>query len=50
MRRGSNQIIEKYPVKEGVIYDIRARTINSLGAKSAFTSTQHEVITAFDTT
>jgi len=48
MRRGSNTIIEKYPVKEGVIYDIRARTINSLGAKSAFTSTQHEVITAFD--
>jgi len=48
MRRGSNTIIEKYPVKEGVIYDIRARTINSLGAKSAFTSTKHEVITAFD--
>ena len=48
MRRGSNQIIEKYPVKEGVIYDIRARTINSLGVKSVFTSTQHEVITAFD--
>jgi hypothetical protein len=48
MRRGSNTIIEKYPVKEGVIYDIRARTINSLGAKSAFTTTQHEVITAFD--
>ena len=48
MRRGSNTIIEKYPVKEGVIYDIRARTINSLGVKSVFTSTQHEVITAFD--
>jgi len=48
MRRGSNQIIEKYPVKEGVIYDIRARTINSLGVKSVFTSTQHEVVTAFD--
>jgi hypothetical protein len=48
MRRGSNTIIEKYPVKEGVIYDIRARTINSLGAKSVFTTTQHEVITAFD--
>ena len=48
MRRGSNTIIEKYPVKEGVIYDIRARTINSLGVKSAFTSTKHEVITAFD--
>ena len=48
MRRGSNKIIEKYPVKEGVIYDIRARTINSLGAKSVFTTTQHEVITAFD--
>jgi hypothetical protein len=48
MRRGSNTIIEKYPVKEGVIYDIRARTINSLGVKSVFTTTQHEVITAFD--
>jgi len=48
MRRGSNTIIEKYPVKEGVIYDIRARTINSLGVKSAFTTTQHEVVTAFD--
>mgnify|MGYP000226775493 CR=1 FL=1 len=48
MRRGSNSIIEKYPVKEGVIYDIRARAINSFGSKSAFTTTQHEVITAFD--
>jgi len=48
MRRGSNQIIEKYPVKEGIIYDIRARTINSLGVKSVFTTTQHEVVTAFD--
>jgi len=48
MRRGSNKIIEKYPVKEGVIYDIRARTINSFGVKSAFTTTQHEVVTAFD--
>ena len=48
MRRGSNQIIEKYPVKEGLIYDIRCRSINSLGVKSVFTTTQHEVVTAFD--
>ncbi len=48
LRRGSNSIIEKYPVKEGVTFNIRARTINSLGVKSAFTSTRHEVITAFN--
>jgi hypothetical protein len=47
MRRGTNQIVEKYPVKEGAIYNIRARTINSLGVRSAFTSTNHEVVTAF---
>ena len=43
MRRGSNKVVEKYPVKEGVIYDIRCRTINSLGVKSAFTTIQHDV-------
>jgi hypothetical protein len=48
MRRGSNKIIEKYPVKEGVIYDVRCRAINSFGAKSSFTTVQHEIITAFD--
>ena len=48
MRRGSNQIVEKYPVKEGAIYNIRARTINSLGVRSAFTTVNHEVITAFE--
>jgi hypothetical protein len=47
MRRGSNKIIEKYPVKEGVIYDVRVRAINSFGAKSAFTTAQHEVNSAF---
>jgi hypothetical protein len=47
MRRGSNTIIEKYPVKEGAIYNIRARTINSLGVRSVFTSANHEVVTAF---
>ena len=47
MRRGSNKIVEKYPVKEGTIYDIRCRAINSIGAKSAFTTTQHEVNSAF---
>ncbi len=34
MRRGSNKIVEKYPVKEGTIYDIRCRAINSIGVKS----------------
>jgi len=47
MGRGINKIIEKYPVKEGSIYNIRARTINTLGARSAFTSANHEVVTAF---
>ena len=47
MRRGSNKIIEKYPVKEGQIYDVRVRAINSFGAKSAFTTGQHEVNSAF---
>ena len=47
MRRGSNKIIEKYPVKEGQIYDVRVRAINSFGAKSAFTTAQHEVNSAF---
>jgi hypothetical protein len=47
MGRGINQIIEKYPVKEGAIYNIRARTINTLGARSNFTSANHEVVTAF---
>ena len=48
MRRGSNKIVEKYPVKEGTIYDIRCRSINSLGVKSTYTSTQHEVNSAFE--
>jgi hypothetical protein len=47
MRRGSNTIIEKYPVKEGAIYNIRARTINSLGVRSVYTTVNHEVVTAF---
>ena len=48
MRRGSNKIIEKYPVKEGTTYDIRARAINSIGSKSAYETTQHEVNSAFE--
>ena len=47
MGRGINKIIEKYPVKEGAIYNLRARTINTLGARSNFTSANHEVVTAF---
>jgi hypothetical protein len=48
LRRGSNKIVEKYPVKEGVIFDIRCRAINSLGVTSAFTTIQHEVDSAFE--
>ena len=48
MRRGSNKIVEKYPVKEGVTFDIRCRAINSLGVTSAFTTIQHDVNAAFD--
>ena len=48
MGRGINKIIEKYPVKEGSLYNIRARTINTLGARSSFTSANHEVATAFN--
>jgi hypothetical protein len=48
MRRGSNKIIEKYPVKEGTTYNIRARAINSIGSKSAYETTQHEVNSAFE--
>ena len=48
MRRGSNKIVEKYPVKEGTIYDIRCRAINSTGVKSTYATTQHEVNSAFE--
>jgi hypothetical protein len=48
LRRGSNKIVEKYPVKEGVVFDIRCRAINSLGVTSAFTTIQHEVDSAFE--
>ena len=47
MRRGSNKIVEKYPVKEGTIYDVRCRAINAVGVKSTYTTTQHEVNSAF---
>ena len=47
MRRGTNKIVEKYPVKEGTIYDVRVRAINSIGIKSAYTTSQHEVNSAF---
>ena len=48
MGRGINQNIELYPVKEGATYNIRARTINTLGVRSAFTTANHEVVTAFN--
>jgi hypothetical protein len=47
MRRGSNSIVEKYPVKEGLIYDVRVRAINAVGVKSTYTTAQHEVNSAF---
>jgi hypothetical protein len=48
MRRGTNTIVEKYPVKEGTIYDVRVRAINSIGIKSTYTTSQHEVDSAFE--
>jgi hypothetical protein len=47
MSRGSNKIVEKYPVKEGVIYDVRCKAINSLGVKSGFATASHDVNAAF---
>jgi hypothetical protein len=46
--RSANNVFEEFPVVEGSIYDIRARAINSLGVKSAFNTTQHEVNAAFE--
>jgi hypothetical protein len=45
--RSTNKIFEKYPVIEGLTYDIRARSINSLGISSAYTTSRHEVNSAF---
>jgi hypothetical protein len=47
MGRGINQVFEIYPVIEGAIYNIRARTINTLGVRSSFATATHEVVTAF---
>ena len=47
MRRGTNKIVEKYPVREGTIYDVRCRAINAVGVKSTYTTAQHEVNSAF---
>lgn len=46
--KSSNNIFEQFPVIEGKIYDIRARAINTLGVKSAFNYSQHEVNAAFE--
>jgi len=46
--RSTNKVFERYPVIEGLIYDIRARAINSLGVSSAYTTSQHEVNSAFE--
>jgi len=45
--RSPNKVFEKYPVIEGLIYDIRARAVNSLGVSSVYTTGQHEVNSAF---
>jgi hypothetical protein len=45
--RSTNKIFEKYPVIEGLTYDIRARSINSLGISSVYTTSRHEVNSAF---
>jgi len=42
-----NTSFEKFPVKEGQVYNIRARAINSFGAKSSFTTVNHTVFSAF---
>ena len=47
MGRGINQVFELYPVIEGATYNIRARTINTLGVRSNFNTATHEVVTAF---
>lgn len=46
--RSTNKVFEKYPVIEGLTYDIRARAINSLGVSSAYTTSQHEINSAFE--
>ncbi len=46
--RSTNKVFEKYPVIEGETYDIRARAINSLGVSSSYTTSQHEVNSAFE--
>lgn len=46
--RSTNKVFERYPVIEGEIYLIRARSINSLGVSSAYTTSQHEVNSAFE--
>jgi len=46
--RSTNKVFERYPVIEGEIYDVRARAINSLGVSSAYTTSQHEVNSAFE--
>ena len=46
--RSTNKVFEKYPVIEGLTYDIRARAINSLGVSSTYTTSQHEVNSAFE--
>ena len=46
--RSTNKVFEKYPVIEGLTYDIRARAINSLGVSSVYTTSQHEINSAFE--
>ena len=46
--RSTNKVFERYPVIEGEIYDVRARAINSLGVSSSYTTSQHEVNSAFE--
>ena len=48
MGRGINQVFEIYPVIEGATYNIKARTINTLGSRSAFNTATHTVVTAFN--
>jgi len=44
MGRASGSRFELTNVKDGVIYDVRARAITSLGSSSEFNSVQHQIV------
>ena len=44
MGRSSGNRFELNNVEDGVIYDVRARAITTLGSKSPFTTVQHQIV------